>query len=72
MTDQHPTDHSTDPLFITPPPELMRQWREQAPRYRDGGAGREHWLMERAAQWGYQQAIEELEASLGLQNENRN
>ena len=50
MTSQHP---------ITPPPELKQQWREQAPRYRDGGVGREHWLMDRAAQWG---ADEELEA----------
>ncbi len=37
---------------ITPPPELMQRWREQAPRYRDGGVGREDWLMARAAQWG--------------------
>jgi protein-tyrosine phosphatase len=50
------TDHT-----ITPPRELMRQWREQAPRYRDGGAGREEWLIERAAQWG---ADQELEATL--------
>ena len=49
MTDQH---------LITPPPELKRQWREQAPRYRDGGAGREEWLMERAAQWGADQELE--------------
>ena len=47
---------------ITPPPELKQQWREQAPRYRDGGVGREHWLMDRAAQWG---ADEELEACYG-------
>jgi hypothetical protein len=50
VADQHP---------ITPPPELVQQWREQAPRYRDGGVGREDWLMARAAQWG---ADEELEA----------
>jgi len=48
------TDHPT----ITPPPELMRQWREQAPRYRDGGAGREERLIERAAQWGADQELE--------------
>ena len=47
------TDHT-----ITPPPELMRQWREQAPRYRDGGAGREERLIERAAQWGADQELE--------------
>lgn len=50
MTQQHP---------ITPPPELVQQWREQAPRCRDGGIAREDWLMTRAAQWG---ADEELEA----------
>ena len=50
------TDHP-----ITPPPELKQQWREQAPRYRDGGVGREERLMERAAQWG---ADQELEACL--------
>jgi hypothetical protein len=49
MTQQHP---------ITPPPELVQQWREQAPRYRDGGVGREDWLMARAAQWGADQELE--------------
>ncbi len=49
MTSQHP---------ITPPPELMQRWREQAPRYRDGGVGREDWLMARAAQWGADQELE--------------
>jgi hypothetical protein len=44
---------------ITPPPELVKQWQEQAPRCRDGGIAREDWLMTRAAQWG---ADEELEA----------
>ena len=47
------TDHP-----ITPPPELRQQWREQAPRYRDGGVGREEWLMDRAAQWGADQELE--------------
>jgi hypothetical protein len=50
MTQQHP---------ITPPPELRAQWRQDAPRYRDSGVGREDWLMDRAAQWG---ADAELEA----------
>ena len=50
---------------ITPPPELMQRWREQAPRYRDGGVGREYWLMARAAQWG---ADQELEACCSLLN----
>ena len=47
------TDHP-----ITPPPELRQQWREQAPRYRDGGVGREEWLMDRAAQWGADQELD--------------
>jgi len=43
---------------ITPPPELVQQWREQAPRCRDGGIAREDWLMTRAAQWGADQELE--------------
>jgi hypothetical protein len=49
MTQQHP---------ITPPPELVQQWREQAPRCRDGGIARKDWLMTRAAQWGADQELE--------------
>lgn len=50
MTDQHP---------ITPPLELLEQWREQAPRYCDGGfENRELWLIDRAAQWGADQELE--------------
>jgi hypothetical protein len=52
MTQQHP---------ITPPPELVQQWREQAPRCHDSGIAREDWLITRAAQWG---ADQELEACL--------
>jgi hypothetical protein len=44
---------------ITPPPDLVQQWRQQVPAYRDGVLGRENWLMSRAAQWG---ADHELEA----------
>ena len=55
MNDQHP---------ITPPPSLMRQWREQAPRFPEGDAGREERLIERAAQWGYDQRGEVNEAKL--------
>jgi len=55
MPDQHP---------IAPPPELRQQWRDQAPRYRDGGVGREHWLIEHSAQWGYEQRGEVNEAQL--------
>ena len=43
---------------ITPPPELRRQWQTEVP-YQDDYAGREHWLIDRAAQWG---ADRELEA----------
>jgi hypothetical protein len=49
MIQQHP---------INPPPELVKQWREQAPRCRDGGIAREDWLMTRAAQWGADQELE--------------
>jgi hypothetical protein len=49
MTQQHP---------ITPSPELVQQWREQAPRCRDGGIAREDWLMTRAAQWGADQELD--------------
>jgi len=58
---------------ITPPPELRAKWMEED-EVKPGVIGR---MIDRAAQWGYQQAIEELEAFLelnttGLQNENRN
>ena len=36
----------------------MQRWREQAPRYRDGGVGREYRLMARAAQWGADMELE--------------
>jgi hypothetical protein len=49
MTQEHP---------ITPPPELVQQWREQAPRCRDSGIAREDWLITRAAQWGADQELE--------------
>ena len=52
MIDRHP---------ITPPPELVQQWRAQALLYANNGVSREHWLTERAAQWG---ADQELEATL--------
>jgi len=47
----------TDPTPITPPDALCAQWREEAPIYRDSGAGRENWLMNRAAQWGADQEL---------------
>ena len=48
---------------ITPPPELVQQWAQiQAAEQ----AVADHWhhIATRAAQWGYQQAVEELEAFL--------
>jgi hypothetical protein len=53
MTQQHP---------ITPPPELVEQWRNQAPEGM-GSQTREMWIATRAAQWG---ADQELEACIGL------
>ena len=55
MADQHP---------ITPPPELKLQWSGQAPPYCDDRVDREVWLIDRAAQWGYDQRGEVNEAEL--------
>jgi hypothetical protein len=49
MAEQHP---------FTPPPELVQQLAEQAPRYRDGGVGREVWLINRAYSAGADQELE--------------
>jgi hypothetical protein len=46
---------------ITPPPELRAQWRQEAPCYRDGGVGREDWLIRSAAKWGFIQANADIE-----------
>ena len=37
---------------ITPPPELLQQWRKSAPTARDAGATREVWIATQAARWG--------------------
>jgi hypothetical protein len=42
---------------ITPPPELVQQWRNQAPEGR-GSQIREMWIATRAAQWGADQELE--------------
>lgn len=57
MTEQHP---------ITPPPELVQQWIGEFFGCKVSGelASSEQFLANRAAQWGYQQAVEELEAFL--------
>jgi len=51
MTEQHP---------LTPSPELVQQLAEQAPRYRDGGVGREVWLINHAYSAGADQELEAL------------
>ena len=43
---------------ITPPPELVQQWRTQAPVARDAGATREQWIATQAARWGADQELE--------------
>ena len=53
------TDHP-----ITPPPELKLQWSGQAPPYCDDRVDREVWLIDRAAQWGYDQRSKVNEAEL--------
>ena len=48
MTNQHP---------ITPPPELVGQWRNQAPEGR-GSQTREMWIATQSARWGADQELE--------------
>lgn len=48
MTDNHP---------ITPSPEMVQQWRNQAPTARDAGATRELWIATQAARWGADQEL---------------
>jgi hypothetical protein len=47
----------TDPNNITPPPELVQGWRNAAPT-EPGSIDREHWLIDKAAQWGADQELE--------------
>ena len=48
--------HLTGPEHpITPPPELMQQWRNEAPPL---GLNREHWIATQAARWGADQELE--------------
>jgi len=53
MTQQHP---------ITPPLELYGQWYDESPD--DDDLGLVEYVATQAANWGYQQAIEELETFL--------
>lgn len=48
---------------ITPPPELVQQWAREYDRM-DPRPNIEPFIATRAAQWGYQQAVEELGAFL--------
>ena len=47
------TDHP-----ITPPPELVEQWRDQAPEGR-GSQHREMWIATQAARWGADEQLEQ-------------
>ena len=40
---------------ITPPPEVVQQWRNAAPPL---GPNREHWIATQAARWGADQELE--------------
>ena len=55
MTKQH---------TITPPPELMGKWEEDWHHSKVKHIELEDHIAAQAAQWGYQQAVEELEAFL--------
>lgn len=46
--------------------ELKAKWREEAPRYRDGGAGRESWLIDRAANRGFELGRKRVNESLAV------
>ena len=59
---------------ITPPPELIKQWHKEACKdpYHGGTFFESKTLKHiaaQAAQWGYQQAIEELETFLKKGND---
>jgi hypothetical protein len=47
---------------VTPPPELVQQWCNDDPNYSIAS------IATRAAQWGYQQAVKELESYLEQQH----
>jgi hypothetical protein len=46
---------------ITPPPELVQQWEADATISREAASSWTAAFATRAAAWGYQQAVEELE-----------
>lgn len=53
---------NTEQLIVSE--ELKAKWREEAPRYRDGGAGRESWLIDKAANQGFEWGRESIDESL--------
>ena len=53
MTNEHP---------ITPPPELVQQWQEQAPPC--FSLAREHWLITQAAQWAADMELGAIEKEI--------
>jgi hypothetical protein len=57
MTNQHP---------ITPPPDLIEQWQDESLETQI--VDHIHYLAICAAQWGYQQAVKELESYLEQQH----
>ena len=62
MTEQHP---------ITPPPELVREWNEAAIGTHFPPYGYSEYIAIQAARWGYDHAIEELEAFLEKEDARR-
>lgn len=46
------------PIVI--PPHIEVKLIDEAPRFRDGGAARERWLIQRAAQLGADQRLEDI------------
>ena len=55
---------------ITPPPELVEQW-ECEYHHMTYGHDISMFISEKAARWGYEQAIKELEAFLEKGNDQR-
>jgi hypothetical protein len=61
-SDKHWSNSMTDSSPITPPPELVQQWRRSGPADAAANNAYEHHIATRAAQWG---ADQELEACCG-------
>lgn len=61
--------HLTGPKHpITPPPELIRKWNEEAAT---APMADQRYIAIQAARWGYDHAIEELEAFLEKEDARR-